>query len=322
MHASVAHPEDGLAPRPDRQRRSAKKNGTSGVKAACPWLRLSLGCGAAVTVLAYIIERQDVPPEPAGVLAPPSPASAPPPPWTPVPRPLPIYGIDAPHLKALPFAFAARRDAAGAREDTLAFGAFDRQAEPHLRVILHRSPHPEPPEPSLFLDLARRASEAGLAVVRSTPAEGLATKFGVMEASETTLSESSESSERACLAFRFAHQDIGFRAAGWMCPPQGQAMDRQELACTLERLSLIEAGNDETLKLLFAHADRQRIDGCSPALSAAEPTTRTSGQVSRAHPPRSRAERAQAARAAQKGSATLPRGTARGAGSASPDSRG
>ena len=325
MHPSVAaHREDGFALRPDLRLPASKKMGwPRGAGPGFPWLRLSVGCIAALAVLAYSAQQQDAPafhrpsvPVHRAVAGAPSPV------WTPVPRPLPIFGLDAPQVTSLPFAFTARRNAAGAREDTLVFGAFDHDAAPHLRIILHRSLHPDGSEPSLFLDLARRASAAaGLAVVRSTPAEGLATKFGVMDTSEVTLSDNSE---RVCLAFRFDHEAIGFRIAGWACLAQGQVMDLQELACTLDRLSLVEPGNDEALKSLFAQADGRRIAGCTPApaISSLEPRTRQSRRTTRP-PPRQAGARAQVpATAAQRGSATLPRATARGAGNASPGNRG
>ena len=326
MHPPVAaHPEDGFALRPDRRPRASEKMAQAGsAPAGFPWLRLSAGCGAVIAVLASFAQQQE-PPAPATPSAPVQPSAASLPVWTPVARALPIYEIDAPRLKPLPFAITARRDAAGAREDTLTFGAFDREGEPHLRIVLHRLPHPERTEPSLFLDLARRASGAALAVVRSTPPEGLATKFGVMEVSEATLSDNSE---RLCLGFRFSHHEIGFRIAGWLCPAQGQAMgqaiDRQELACTIDRLSLAEAGNDEPLKNLFAQADRQRIGGCTPApiVDSLEPRSGEGAPNGRS-PPRQARPRAQVpVTGGQKGSATLPRGPARGAGNASPNNRG
>ena len=224
--------------------------------------------------------------------------------------------MDAPQLKALPIALSARRNAAGAREDTLTFGWFDQDTEAHLRVVVHRSTQPEPHDISLFLDLARRASgAAGLAVTRSTPPEGLATKFGLMETSEVTLSDSAE---RACLAFRFAHGEIGFRLVGWHCPARRQAIDRKVLACTVDRLSLAEAGNDEPLKTVFAQADRQRIAECMPAPIVASPEPRRGAKSSRQARPARTPEPVTAART---GSA-IPRGQARGAGSASPNSRG
>lgn len=296
--------EDGFAPRCDR-RLPAVGGAPARGGAGFPWLRLSLGCGAVITVLVYFAQRQDPPAADApSAPVPPSIASAPPPIWTPIARPLPIFALDGPPLKGLPFAFAARRNGAGAREDTLAFGSFEHEAEPHLRVILHRSPDPEPAQASLFLDLARRASgAAGLAVTRSTPPEGLATKFGLMETSEITLSDAAE---RACIGFRFAHPEVGFRVSGWLCPPKGEAIDRQGLACTIGRLSLAEAGNDEALKILFAQADRQRIGGCPPALmmSSAEPGRGDARPRGRSPSRQTRPARpSQAVAGAQKGSA-------------------
>jgi hypothetical protein len=323
MHPPVAaDPEDGFALRPDRRPSISRKARPARAASGFPWLRLTFGCGATIAVLACLVERQDLratnlPGAPVRLAM----AGAPPPVWTPVPRPLSIYGLDAPQLKRLPVAFTARRDAAGAREDILTFGAFDRAAEPHLRLILHRSPDPEQSEPSLFLALARQASHAGLAVTRSMPAAGLATKFGVMEISEAILSDTAE---RACIAFRFAHQEIGFRLAGWLCPARGQENERQELACTLDRLSLAEAGNDEQLKRLFAQADRQRLGGCAPVpLAGTVERSRGEGRpVSRSASGQARPRAQGPVTAAQRGSATLRRAPARGAGSASPDNRG
>jgi len=245
-----------------------------------------------ITALAYSVQRQDpATAEPHSAPLQLSAASAPPPIWMPIPRPLPIFGIDAPALKSLPFAFTARRDAAGAREDTLTFGWFEHHAEPHLRVILHRAPHAARPDGSLFLELARRASgAAGLAVTRSTPSEGLATKFGTIEVTEVTLSEVGE---RGCLGFRFAHQEVGFRLAGWLCPAKGQALDRHHLACTLDGLSLIEAGNDEQLKVLFAEAQGRRVEGCALTPRAGiAPRGRVSRPASRSPPRRAKVAQA------------------------------
>jgi hypothetical protein len=289
---------------------------TSRSKRGFSWRHVVLGSGIVAAVLAYLAQ----PPTPpvAETQATPvrlSAARSPPPAWMPIERPLAIYGIDSPHLKPLPVAVSARRNAAGGREDSLAFGWFNQDNEAHLRVVVQRSTQPEPLDASLFLDLARRASGAGLAVIRSTPPERLATKFGLLETSEVTLSDSAE---RACLAFRFAHQEVGFRLVGWHCPSKGQAIDRKVLACTVDRLSLVEAGNDEPLKTVFAQADRQRIAECTPAPIVASADPRRGAKGSRqARPARTPAP----VTAARTGSAN-PRGQARGAGNASPNSRG
>lgn len=307
----AAHPENVVA-----ERRLGARS-TSRPKSGFSWLHVVLGSGIVAAVLAYLAQPQ-APPRAETPATPvrQTDARSPPPAWTPIARPLAIYGIDAPALKSLPVALSARRNTAGAREDTLAFGWFDQDNETHLRIVLQRSTQPEPLDASLFLDLARRASgAAGLAVTRSTPPEGLATKFGPMETSEVTLSDAAE---RACLAFRFAHQEIGFRLVGWHCPAKGQAIDRKVLACTVDRLSLAEAGNDEPLKTVFAQADRQRIAECTPAPIVASAEPRRGAKGSRQARPARTPEPVTAART---GSAN-PRGQARGAGNASPNSRG
>ena len=319
----AAHPGYGRDVRTDQWPPAGHEGSDRDQKAGFRWLRLALGCSAALVVLAYSAQRQVatsavVPAAPLQL----SPTSAPSPEWTPIARPLPVYGIDAPRLKGLPFAFGARRDGAGAggREDTLTFGTFENEASPHLRLILHRAADPEPRESSLFLDLARRASAtAGLAVTRSTMPDGLVTKFGLVEISEVTLAGVAE---RACLAFRFAHGEVGFRMAGWHCPAGGQAQEPQELACTLDRLRLIEAGNDERLKDIFVGADRQRIAGCA-APSRVELPAKARQSANRSPAPRAKATRPRVpVTAARKGSSTLRRETARGADNAWRDNRG
>lgn len=324
MHPPVAAcPDDGFTSRGVRRLVTAGAlRPVRGRSSSIPWLRLSLGCGAVITGLAYFLQRQDPPAVDAPVPSVrPSAASAPPPIWMPIARPLPIYRLDAAQPKPLPLAFAARRNGAGAREDTLTLGSFEHEAEPHLRLILHRSLHPEPDQPSLFLDLARRASgAAGLAVTRSTPAEGLVTKFGLMETSEVTLSDVSE---RTCLGFRFVHPEVGLRVVGWQCPAKGQAIDRPGLACMIGHLSLAEAGNDEPLKALFAQAHRQTVGGCAPAplASGAEPGPRQARPGGRS-PPRQAKRAPEPATAAQKGSAALRREPARRAAHGGSNPRG
>lgn len=320
MHAPIAAQlGDCFDVRFDRRRSAARRAGPA---PGLPWLRLCLGGGAAIMVLAYTARQQDTPKtEAPNAPVQLSPASAPPPAWTPIARPLPIYGVKAPQLNGLPFALSARREADGTREDSLTFGAFEHEAAPHLRVVLQRSLVPKPNEPSFFLDLVRRASEAaGLAVTRNTLPEGLATKFGVMEAAEAVLSDTGE---RACLAFRFAHPDVGFRMAGWFCPAGGQPPDRQELACTMDRLTLVEAGNDEQLKNLFAQADRTRSQGCVSMTPTAgiDPPDRINRTVGRP-PTQTKSVRAAIRVAVSRKRSSVRREPARRAGTASRNNRG
>lgn len=311
----AAQAEAGFEPLPEAR--------AKGVLQRFPWLRLSLGAGAVAMFLAYAAHMHDPRPvETPAKLVHLSPPTAPLPLWTPIARPLAIYGLDAPELKTLPFAFSARRDATGAREDDLAFGLFDQGGAPHLRMVVNRSAPSERQEPSFFLDLARRASGlAGLAIARSAPPQGLTTKFGLAEIAQVTLSDTLD---RACLAFRLSRPDIALHMAGWLCPTKDQTMDRQDLACTFDRLQLIEAGNDEALRQVFLQADRQRIESCAPpaivsSIQAPRQLAKPAG-----HGRQRQARQARPARviAARKGFATPRREMRRAAGSASRDSRG
>ncbi len=204
--------------------------------------------------------------------------SAPAPYWQDIDRPAPVYAVDAPELRALPAGFVARTNAARVREDILSAGAFEDLDAAYLQVGIRRGGQPEPHEASLFVDLARQASDlTGLAVLRSSPSAALPTKFGIAEAADLLLADASE---RSCLGFRFAHREMGFRLGGWLCPARGQVPDRRELVCLIDRLSLAEGVDDPDLKKLFAEAGRRRRDDCpssttrAPQVAAAKPANR------------------------------------------------
>jgi hypothetical protein len=215
-------------------------------------------------------------------------ATAPPPAWQPIGNPSAIYAVDAPALGNLPFAFEARRHASGAREDALTYGAFDTAAEPHVRLVVQDGNGPQGPH-SFFVDLARGAADAGLAVMRSAQPVALPTKFGTAEAAEVVLSAASD---RTCQALRLAHADAEFHVVAWSCGAHGRAVTQHELACLIDRLALTPAAADDAeLKALFARAETQRHAACAPppvarVRKAAAPTRATK----RVHKPARAAE--------------------------------
>src|SRR5215207_4618330 len=204
MPPVAARADDVFAIRPIR--RPASDTRARRKRSSFPWLGLCLGSGA-VTVALVVLARQ---PEPAILDYPErpvideAPLRAPPPLWQPIAQPAALFALDVPDLQGLPFAYEARRDGDDARDDTLTFGSAETDARPYARLIVHQSAHPEPQGSSFFVDLARRAADAGLAIARSAPASGLPTKFGLAEAADLALSGSVE---RACLGFRFSHPD-------------------------------------------------------------------------------------------------------------------
>ena len=236
---------------------------------AIGWVRTGLGAAAAIVALVLLARegmRRDADPAPIRAVRP-AVLVAPAPVWQTIPQSKPHYAIDLPELRALPHTSGARRQANGGREDKLVYGLFESDG-PYLRLALFRGPKEESRSASFFLDLARRAGEAGLAVVRNGRPFTVQTKLGALEAAEVVFSDSLE---RPCLAFRLHHAATGFSAHGWHCDASG-TQQRLEPVCLIDRLAVLPAAEDPLLKVLFAEAERRRNPICGPVPEAKRKT--------------------------------------------------
>jgi hypothetical protein len=180
--------------------------------------------------------------------------------WVSVPRPVAVLGLGLPHVDGQPLRIEARRDEAGvARLDGVAAGRFA-ETGPHVAFHLRRQTSGQ--EPGFVIDLVRLAALDGLAVSRSQRPSALVTKFGPVEAADIALS--GEGRERACIAFRHRTEREGATLIGWQCGPEGRAADRQQLACLIDRLTLVGAGEDRDLRAVFSRAELNRLPACTP----------------------------------------------------------
>jgi hypothetical protein len=76
---------------------------------------------------------------------------------------------------------------------------------------------------------------------------------------------------RSCLGFLKRLNQPNLRLSGWSCQGDSLPARRTAIACTLNRLTLLTAGNDPKLAELFAHAELRRSDcavASAPSLSA------------------------------------------------------
>jgi hypothetical protein len=209
--------------------------------------------------------------------------TAPPPLWEPIANPVPSYALDGPGDRApgtladaidwsegrpvtvsgpVP-TYTARRHSGGGREDILVLGGPGKPV--HLRLEIRRGV-PEAASTSFYIDLVRRAAEAGLAVTRVAAPSPLATKFGPAEVASATFEEG-----QACLAFRLMPGDLAFRIGGWLCQADERPADEARLACALERLVLMPGSDDAALRVFFAQAEQRRNSACSTLRLAAAP---------------------------------------------------
>src|SRR5439155_19897766 len=75
----------------------------------------------------------------------------------------------------------------------------------------------------------------------------------------------------SCLGFLKRLDQPNLRLSGWSCQGDTLPARRTAIACTLNRLMLLTAGNDPKLAELFAHAELRASDcavASAPALSA------------------------------------------------------
>jgi hypothetical protein len=148
----------------------------------------------------------------------------------------------------------ARQHTSGAREDTLILGRF---GDPHhARITLHQGS--SEPDRSFFVDIVRRAAEAGLSVARNGMSRQVITKFGPVEAAPMTLARPAE---QACQAFRFSDPEAGFGFQGWLCGSETLAADEAQLACLIDGITLA-GGTNPSLKAMFVGVERNRTEAC------------------------------------------------------------
>lgn len=240
------------------------KGGTSRLRPHAPIVLGGLAAGLALLVAGAAMTRQDGPAAPVAPAAPVVPvlAAPPPPAWVEVIRPFTAFDLAGGPYAKLPMTYAARRDIGGtARQDTLTYGTAQ-PGTPFLRLMFYRRGAEPAPTTTGFVDAARLAAGAGLAITRSGLGSTLPTRFGTVEVAGVAVSRADRSA--TCLAFRLA--DPGTAAVleltGLACGTDERPADLATLACTIEKLDLVSAGDDEDLRAVFVAAERRRGAGC------------------------------------------------------------
>jgi hypothetical protein len=233
-----------------------------------PWLRMALSSSLSIAALVSLARQHDRPAPPDAPQAVPSAVLvAPAPLWRPLPPAPALYGLEG---RAEPIAVEAREHMSGGREDTLTFGAFGDPGYGRISLVQGFTE----PARSFFVDIVRRAAEAGLSVTRNAQSRPVPTKFGPMEAAAVTLAGPAE---QACQAFRFADAEASFAFQGWVCGSEAQPVNEGHLACLVDRIALAATDNP-AVKAIFARAERQRLEGCGPGEKTASVEVRSPGR--------------------------------------------
>jgi len=204
-----------------------------------PWLLRGLpglaGCGLAGLLIAGLLEPRAVEPT----------ASPEDPVW--VDAGAPLYGLTAPGFSRVTRAEAVMRRIGPGRQDALTFGDGPGAGD-WLRLSVQQAGPLDPAPGSFYLDLARAAARAGVAVTRAALPGLLATRFGAFEAAEVELARGEAS--HACLGFRLLAGSPDLRIMGLACGRDGLP-DRAALACALDGLHLLAPGAEAAIARFF-----------------------------------------------------------------------
>jgi hypothetical protein len=194
--------------------------------------------------------------------------------WVEIAKPLRLFALATPDWGRAPTSYTAQRHRDGAgRRDNLTFGTFGTD-QPWLHLTLYRLGADEALATPFFVDMARRAAPAGLAVARMGQPAPLPTRFGTFEVADFTLAGQvgAAGSGTQCLGFRLPRDKV-LQIGGFACGAPGQPVSRQRLACTLDRIDLISAGDDTDLRGFFTGAPI----GPGPACNDSRPVTAGQG---------------------------------------------
>ena len=179
--------------------------------------------------------------------------------WRDIDRPFQLFALAASPYARLPMAYTARRRTTGSdREDWLTFGDSARPGA-MLRLVISRRGAASLPA-DLVVDYARLAATAGHALTRAGLPFTLQTRFGGFDTAELTLRTGELT--RACLGFRLQGAAGPIGIIGLACSDPEHPPDRSSLACAIDRIDLVAAGEDGAMRSFFAGVDRRRDLAC------------------------------------------------------------
>lgn len=182
--------------------------------------------------------------------------------WSEIQKPFRLFGLNSPEWGRQPTAYRAERHRDGGRRDHLTFGTFDSN-QPWLHLTLYRIGTADSGPAPFFVDMARRAAPAGFSIARMGQPKPLPTRFGPFEAADFTLEGKAAlpGQSTRCVGFRLAGANV-LQIGGFACAPPGRAIDRVRLACTLDLIDLVSAGDDTELRQFFTGAAAELGAAC------------------------------------------------------------
>lgn len=207
---------------------------------------------------------------PAALALPPDPAPVPA--WIEDVEGARLFVMQANAFGAAPAFHRTRRQTTGpGRIEQLAFGSPD-PGSPHLRLSLFRAGEEAGASVSFWLEMARRAGEAGLSLERAPAVPDLApTRLGPFHVG--ALRVRGAEGARMCLGFRLEASAPLLVISGLACADASEREARDALVCALEGLAIADPAADREAAAFFARA-RSRAPECRARVANAAPERR------------------------------------------------
>jgi hypothetical protein len=183
--------------------------------------------------------------------------------WTAAVRPQPAFAAPVADFASQSESYEIlRHTQGGGRKDILRWSAASSEA-PLSQIELYR-PGTEllafgPPASEIAARVADGRSDAVQA------AGVIETKFGPVALIGFTSHAGGK--PQPCIGFAHSFDTPNMLISGWSCQGENAQSRRQAIACVLERLTMLSAGNDPKVAELFARAELRRA-GCSQSAPA------------------------------------------------------
>lgn len=191
--------------------------------------------------------------------------------WTPASRVQPAFAAPVQNFSAYSETYEILRHPLGGRKDLLSWRAGDETSSgapagtwPAVRIELYRPGEEQAGFGSAADEIAARV--AGGRPERVQAAGVIDTKFG--DVPLVRFSRRNGAVQEDCIGFARTFDTPPLQISGWSCQGDSVAAQRLSVACALDRLTMLSAGNDPTMARLFARAELRRA-GCGP-MSAAQ----------------------------------------------------
>lgn len=173
--------------------------------------------------------------------------------WIEIEKPFPAFALAIPEAAGAPSHYMILRNRIGnGRKDILSLGEPD-SAAPYLQVEIYRPGSETRHFAGAAAEIA--SSAAGLGPVQTSGKQTLDSKFGPLA---IVPFETTKGTPRHCLGFVHSYDDPRLQVSGWFCQGGAEFVERTTLACALDRLTLLSAGNEPKVGALFANAELHR----------------------------------------------------------------